>query len=641
MQHTFATLLSWLATYLIHSTLLLGGALLIARVVRGPAVREVLWKGALLGGLVTATLHGTLGAGPGVGRFDLPLVPSAAPRTLALQLGSEAPATAPVTLPGPRTPAESASGAALTRSTPGTVAPEPATARWPGLIAAGWALGALALLALFLHERRRMSRLFAARRPVRDPAPRRALAQLLAQARSSRRVRLTSCPGIGSPVALGTSEICLPERAGRDLSMGELEALMAHELAHLERRDSLWLTTIHLLERVLFPQPLNRIVRRRLQSDVEVLCDDSAARRLGQPADLARCLARVAGWMESSPTPALATGMAHSPSQLVTRVERLLAPRSEPRRGTAVLTALGVGLVLTAVGLGGPGVAAPATQDTPAEARLLRVVASMRTVGERSVVHYSLGEFETTGLENLGRHLTLLHERYPEARIAIAPHVGAKALTGLVDEIFERFNAILVEGEGPEQDALRAQIVHQRPVKARLEVIHSGRKVDPETGKPWSGEGRYTFDDTRLVEYHLGDLGTRTPTDLREALLREHTRRPRARVRLDAGPGTVQDDVMVALDLVIAAGFTDVGFVGFGLESPIYAAFDPVQELFEEIEEVEQDGFFFDLLRAKPHELGFDVCEIVRFDLFDDLLRLGFLDLLEERLHGIERSVDW
>ena len=150
MQHTTATLLSWLATYLIHSTLLLGAALLVARAVRGPAVREVLWKGALLGGLVTATLHGALGPRLGVGRFDLPLVQVAGPATIALQVGGAVPLAGELAEMGPRTSAEAESRAARARSALGNAATQAvAPARWPGFVAAGWALGVLVLLAVF------------------------------------------------------------------------------------------------------------------------------------------------------------------------------------------------------------------------------------------------------------------------------------------------------------------------------------------------------------------------------------------------------------------------------------------------------------------------------------------------------------
>src|SRR5438105_9791511 len=53
-----SSLLAWLLTYLIHSTVLLGVAWLVTRRRRlEPAAVEVLWKVALVAGLVTGTIH--------------------------------------------------------------------------------------------------------------------------------------------------------------------------------------------------------------------------------------------------------------------------------------------------------------------------------------------------------------------------------------------------------------------------------------------------------------------------------------------------------------------------------------------------------------------------------------------------------
>src|SRR5687768_10948754 len=64
--------LAWLATYAVHSTLLLGGVwLLTRRVVRSDSWRDVLWKAALVGGIFTATTHLLAEWTPPAGRFDL------------------------------------------------------------------------------------------------------------------------------------------------------------------------------------------------------------------------------------------------------------------------------------------------------------------------------------------------------------------------------------------------------------------------------------------------------------------------------------------------------------------------------------------------------------------------------------------
>ena len=76
-----ANVLAWLITYALHSTVLIGGAWIVAvvlarlacrvRALRDllPAMREKLWKTALVGGLVTATAQNWFHFGPWQLRF--------------------------------------------------------------------------------------------------------------------------------------------------------------------------------------------------------------------------------------------------------------------------------------------------------------------------------------------------------------------------------------------------------------------------------------------------------------------------------------------------------------------------------------------------------------------------------------------
>lgn len=75
-------LAGWLATYALHSTILLAFAALVAPRLRSDAWRETLWRTALLGALVTATVQAAVGFTPVVGRWTVgqaatPLPPAA------------------------------------------------------------------------------------------------------------------------------------------------------------------------------------------------------------------------------------------------------------------------------------------------------------------------------------------------------------------------------------------------------------------------------------------------------------------------------------------------------------------------------------------------------------------------------------
>jgi len=174
---------------------------------------------------------------------------------------------------------------------------------------------------------------------VEDPTLLAELDRLARDAGLRRSPRLTSTVRISSPIALGIGEICVPETALMELDLEQQRSMLAHELAHLARRDPLWLAFASGVERVLWFQPLNRVARRRIATSAEYLCDEWAVRRTGSGVALARCLAQVAEWIQASPLGVPVAGMAEERSLLVSRVEKLLnggTPVSRSRRALAL-----------------------------------------------------------------------------------------------------------------------------------------------------------------------------------------------------------------------------------------------------------------------------------------------------------------
>ncbi len=337
MSALASSLLAWLLTYLIHSTVLLGVAWLVTRRRRlEPAASDLLWKVALLAGLLTGTVQSRLDLSAPAA---VTLPAATLPRTAALGQPA-APATEdPV---GPGTPG----------SRPGSVGPTPSRAPslplvvvllW-GAIALGWSLHYVARRLILVGR-------LADRRTVSDGPLAATLAELQRTAGYRRRVHLTMARTISSPVALGLSEICVPELA-LDLGSEQQRSMLAHELAHLARRDSLWLAGASLIERFFFFQPLNRLARRELETTAEYLSDEWAMRKTGSPVALAKCLATVAEWIQASPLGVPVAGLAERRSLLVSRIARLLDERlpSSPasRRGWAVAAALGVAVTIAA-----------------------------------------------------------------------------------------------------------------------------------------------------------------------------------------------------------------------------------------------------------------------------------------------------
>ena len=326
---------AWLLTYLAHSTVLLGATALVTRKwVRSHDWRDLLWKTALFGSLLTASLQASLPFSPLTGRLHLRPVagpsallaadhpPAAAASEAATTNRSEVveatfssdPASVPARpLSFPASGVEPAGGESGGRAWSG-----------PGVALGLWLLMAAWLLLRLGYGRLRLAIRLGERKRLLGSDLNRMVDRLRTSTGVRRRITLTVTRSLSSPLALGWREICVPEAALTDLDPEQQEAMLAHELAHLARFDPFFFTVAGFLERVFCFQPLNRLARRRLQEAAEYRADDWAVRRTGAGLDLAKCLAKVAEWIETAPVAAPIAGMAEDRSHLVARVRRLI-----------------------------------------------------------------------------------------------------------------------------------------------------------------------------------------------------------------------------------------------------------------------------------------------------------------------------
>ena len=355
----------WLATFLLHSTVLLGAAWALDVLLRGraPRVRATAWRTALVGGVLTATLASLPGGDAllpgGRATWTFPIVQgpatgpvAAMPVAVAGVRGKGEDVLAPPPLGYPAERERAGVDAALRRDTHGSTnesgkrgaagagparavaAPVPAFGL-RDLPAAGVLVAALVAAGLGVRQMRAQRRL-AAVLALRTPAPAGALHAAFACAapRAAGRVRLTTLEGLPTPVAFGVRrpEICVPPRALTDLSARALHALLAHEAAHLDARDPLWARVSVWLASVLWIQPLHRLAARRLEEASEALADAAAVAAGEGPDALASCLVEVAGWAVEGRKALALPAMARPGPELVHRVERLLAGDVRPAR---------------------------------------------------------------------------------------------------------------------------------------------------------------------------------------------------------------------------------------------------------------------------------------------------------------------
>jgi beta-lactamase regulating signal transducer with metallopeptidase domain len=142
----------------------------------------------------------------------------------------------------------------------------------------------------------------------------------------------------------------------------QIEALLAHELAHIARRDWLWNQLQCVVEALLFFHPAVWWLARRIRQEREHACDDLAVATLGSPVALAEAL--VALERERHPPQQLAS--AATGGTLMLRIARLLsgAPLRRPMGALAIAWALVVSGALLIAEAGVAGVRLPALSVT-------------------------------------------------------------------------------------------------------------------------------------------------------------------------------------------------------------------------------------------------------------------------------------
>jgi len=399
--------LSVVATYLVHSTLFIGGVWLFVRVhpTVSQLVRELLWKAALVAGMVSTCAQVLLLPANSLGdlSFVLPLsaavgepthrsVSKADQLIAAHSLKREAYVewVADVSVPQDvaLNPADAVaasaslpfSGLTQTTANPGEISKAPrAPSRTTTSAVVLFSLLAMASIAILFGALRYTTQFYSLRRKLAgasemtEGAARRLLDDLLRYVSRGRPVTLLAGPGCSEPMAFGLFRwtIVLPVRAECELTEDELRSLLAHELAHLVRGDAWWLLASRFVCALGGFQPLNHLARREWQRAAEFLCDAWAVSRTGNRLALARCLAEVAGWRWQQADCAATLAATGRRNGLADRIETLI--HSEPtvdlradRKARLHLTWM-IALVLGGIVWAGPRIRLSAASQAPKE----------------------------------------------------------------------------------------------------------------------------------------------------------------------------------------------------------------------------------------------------------------------------------
>jgi beta-lactamase regulating signal transducer with metallopeptidase domain len=350
----------------------------------GWALLHFIWQGALIGGL-TALALGALRRGAADVRYvvasiglslmlTLPAVTTAqlwrsmaAPHALRTWTRTS-PSAIDVPPSAAATPAQVRADRTIVEE---QVAPVLSTARagllgairlepWLPVLVLGWLCGVL-VLSLRLMS----SWVWVQRMKSHGTAPagdgwQHIAARLSRRLHIARRVRLLESTLVDVPTVIGWIKpvILLPASALSGLNPHQLEAILAHELAHIRRHDYLVNLLQTLVETLLFYHPAVWWLSRRIRVERENCCDDLAVSLCGDPYTYAKALADLEELR--------ATGqfvMAANGGSLVQRVRRLLGAPTHAGRAPGWLA--GSASVLVMLGMAAGAVGTDAFQPPP------------------------------------------------------------------------------------------------------------------------------------------------------------------------------------------------------------------------------------------------------------------------------------
>lgn len=316
-----------LLNYVLHSSLLVALALILVRfkAITKPGTKEYLWKFVLIGGFITTLIQAQVHTS--LFKISAGMEPPTQEVSSAPEKGLNLPDIAYE--PSGLSQVESFSEE---ESLSSSKTPIPLWAQF---------IGAISLL-LSLHFIISRSRFLKALQMTEtdDPAINAILHDLSTRFQLSHTIQLLSSERLKSPIAISRGSICIPERSIKELNHDQMKSMLAHEVAHIDRKDPQWLFFMNIIVTLFWFQPLNRLVRNRVKQAMEDGADRMAVKLTRDPVTFSETLLTVARWGQSSGVHNHALSFAGN-SSLKNRVRAVLTMEKEPKtKRSAILLAL-------------------------------------------------------------------------------------------------------------------------------------------------------------------------------------------------------------------------------------------------------------------------------------------------------------
>jgi len=175
---------------------------------------------------------------------------------------------------------------------PAVVVPE----AWALYLFSAWAVIAILLLARVTRSVWHLHQLRNACVPLDAACIGPLVADTLKRKQTRRKVALCTSEKVRVPTALGffRPAIVIPRWLLQELSAGELNQVVLHELAHLRRWDDWTNLAQQIVKALFFFHPAVWWIEKNIALDREMACDDAVLAETESPREYAQCLAHLA-----------------------------------------------------------------------------------------------------------------------------------------------------------------------------------------------------------------------------------------------------------------------------------------------------------------------------------------------------------
>ncbi|MGB8116148.1 MAG: M56 family metallopeptidase, partial [Candidatus Sulfotelmatobacter sp.] len=300
---------------------------------------------------------------------------------------------------------------------------------------------------------------------------------------TSARVRVPAVIGLIGPL------VVVPRWALDELSAGELNQVLLHELAHLRRRDSWTNLAQQVIKAMFFFHPAVWWIESKISLEREMACDDAVLAETANPRAYAKCLQHIAEKTLLRRSLALAQAVLGRVRQTSTRVAQILDGTHPRSSNHGWRTALSLATLVVACGLiesNEPELIA--FQDVkPATSTL---AASQYTGPAITPVSFKTTEFRTAGATG---SKSILH---PASARALAERPDHE------DGTSPRRRSRLVATSVRDQGLLRLASVHHRGLRTEMVSSEAVFVVFENRGYNLSGQPVYEIEVLHLTVLH-------------------------------------------------------------------------------------------------------------------------------------------